>query len=295
MSDQAENLRQMVQNLQQTSRRPIIKHPGPKSRVIAVTSGKGGVGKTNITTNLAIALANLGQRVLVIDADLGMANVNVILGRSAPYSFLDLLDSGCRLTDIVLEGPRGIKFISGGSGIYQLANLADAQIQKIINQIMLFDRWADIILVDTGAGLSRNVLKFVMAADEVIIVTTPEPTAITDAYAMMKVFAGHNGQAPLRLVVNRVLEKEEGFNVIAKLIKVANQFLQLPLNSLGFVYEDKNVTQAVKQQVPFLLSFPHSLSAKCVESIAHQLLYGEEIPQPQGVLGFFTKILKTLR
>lgn len=292
MSDQAENLRQMVQSFQSTNKRPIIKHHGPNARVIAVTSGKGGVGKTNITTNLALALANLGQRILVIDADLGMANVNVLLGCTAPYSFLDLLENDCRLTDIVLEGPRGIKFISGGSGIYQLANLAESQLQKIISKVMLFDRWADIILVDTGAGLNRNVLKFVMAADEVIIVTTPEPTAITDAYAMMKVFAGQNGQAPLRLIVNRVVEKDEGFNVIAKLIKVANQFLQLPINSLGFVYEDQHVTQAVKKQVPLLIFAPNSLSAKCVENIAYQLVYGEEIPQPQGVRGFFHKILK---
>lgn len=205
MSDQAEKLRQMTLN-SSTPKSPIIKQ-SLKSRVITVTSGKGGVGKTNFTVNLALALAALGQKVLVIDADLGMANVEVVLGCSASYSILNLLENGLKLTDVVAEGPRGIKFMAGGSGIYHLANLSDAHLKHIVSQISLFDHWADFVLIDTGAGLSRNVLNFVMAADEVIIITTPEPTAITDAYAMMKAYAGQNGVAPLRLVVNRILTR----------------------------------------------------------------------------------------
>ncbi len=293
MRDQAEKLRQMVKESNKSTS-PIIKRQD-KARVITVTSGKGGVGKTNFTVNLALALAGLGQKVLVIDADLGMANVDVVLGCSTPFNILNLLEDGINLNDIIVEGPHGIKFMSGGSGIFQLANLSDSQLQHIINHITLCDDWADIILVDTGAGINRNVINFVIAADEVIIITTPEPTAITDAYAMMKTYSGHQGTAPLRLVINRVLEIDEGQLVVDKLIKVAFKFLGLPINSLGFVYEDRNMLKAVKNQVPLLLAFPDSISTRCIKHIAHLLLFGENIPQPKGIKAFFHKFLEVMR
>ncbi|WP_371369008.1 Flagellum site-determining protein YlxH [Sporomusa rhizae] len=290
MCDQAEKLRQMTLK-SSIPKSPIIKQT-PKSRVITVTSGKGGVGKTNFTVNLALALAALEQKVLVIDADLGMANVEVILGCSAPYNILNLLEDGLNISDVVTEGPRGIKFMAGGSGIYQLANLSDANLKHIIAQISLFDNWADFILIDTGAGLSRNVLNFVMAADEVIIITTPEPTAITDAYAMMKAYAGQSGQAPLRLVVNRILDRDEGQLVVDKLMRVSQRFLDLSINSLGYVYEDRKMVKAVKNQIPLLVSFPDAISSRCIESIAQRMLYGENIQQPRGMRGFFHKFLE---
>ena len=191
MRDQAENLRQMARDANIRPKSAFIKQqPQHQSRVIAVTSGKGGVGKTNLTVNLALALANLGQKVLIIDADLGLANVEFILGCSPQYNVLNFLDDGYRLADIVTDGPNGIKFMSGGAGIHQLAELSETHLSRIISQMVQFDQWADIILIDTGAGLHRNVINFVMAADEVIIITTPEPTAIADAYAMMKAYAG---------------------------------------------------------------------------------------------------------
>ncbi len=281
MRDQAEKLRQMVK----TPPSSIIKRSDKQARVIAITSGKGGVGKTNFTVNLALALAHLNQKVLVIDADLGMANVDVVLGCSAPYSILNLLEEGVTLNDVISEGPLGIKFMSGGSGIYQLANLNETQLGHLIGQITLFDRWADIILIDTGAGINKNVLNFVVAADEVIIITTPEPTAITDAYAMMKAYIGNQGRAPIKLVVNRVIEKNEGRLVADKLIKVA-------IKSLGFVYEDHNVLKAVKTQQPFLLSFPDTVSTRCLKQIAQQLLYGGSVPPARGIGNFLTKFIK---
>ena len=292
MYDQAEKLRQIVQTTREVPRSPIIKNSNSAARVITVTSGKGGVGKTNFTVNLALALAALDQRVLLIDADLGMANVDVILGCSAQYSILNLLEDHYSLRDVLANGPRGIKFMTGGSGIYHLANLSSIQLQRITTQITQFDNWANIILIDTGAGINRNVLNFVMAADEVIIITTPEPTAITDAYAMMKAYVGNEGSAPLNLVVNRILNKAEGQNVVEKLNKVATRFLGLTINELGFVYEDQNVVKAVKNQTPFLLSYPDSISASCIEQIANRLLYGENIPQPKGIRAFFDKILR---
>lgn len=295
MRDQAEKLRQMARGLQAPAKSPIIKQPDSRARVITVTSGKGGVGKTNLTVNLALALAALGQKVLVIDADLGLANVEFVLGSSPKYNLLNLLEDGYRLNDIVMDGPRGIKFLSGGSGIYQLANLSDADIQKIISQVVLFDKWANIILIDTGAGLHRSVLNFVMAADEVIIITTPEPTAIADAYAMMKAYAAHHGRAPLRLVVNRVQEMDEGQLVVDKLGKVSQRFLGVGINSLGFVYEDQSVLKAVKSQMPLMLAHPDAIAARCIDHIAQRLLYGKEVAQPTGIRGFFSKFLDMMR
>jgi len=147
-------------------------------------------------------------------------------------------------------------------------------------------------LIDTGAGLNRNVLNFVIAADEVVIITTPEPTAITDAYAMMKAYTNHHGRAPLNLVINRVLDMEEGQVVVDKLIKLAYRFLGIKVQSLGFVYEDRNVVNAVKNQIPLLLSYPESISSRCIEHIAQRLIYGENKPLPQGIKGFFNKFLE---
>lgn len=295
MRDQAEKLRQMAQETYRTSNRHIIKRDSA-ARVITVTSGKGGVGKTNFTVNLALALSiNYGKKVLIIDADLGLANIDIVLGSSAPYNILNLIENGLSINDIIMEGPNNVKFISGGSGIYNLANLDEQQLQYFISQLTLLDSWADIILVDTGAGINRNVLNFVMAADEVIIVTTPEPTSVTDAYAMLKVYAGHHGNSTVRLVVNRVADVEEAQTVADKLVNVAFRFLGLPMNSLGYVYDDRNVTKAVKSQVPFLLSYPHSASSRCIEQIAHRLLFDQDMQKSTGIKGFLHRFLEIMK
>jgi flagellar biosynthesis protein FlhG len=298
MRDQAENLRQIVQKSRDQAanekafyKSPIIKQASGKARVIAVTSGKGGVGKTNFTVNLALALANLKKRILVIDADLGMANVNVVFGCETRYSLLDLLQEEIQLEDIIAEGPRGIKFMSGGSGIYDLANLDEIKLQSIINKITLCDKMADIVLVDTGAGINRSVLNFVLAADEVILITTPEPTAITDAYAMMKAYVSHHGKSPFKLVVNRVMEAGEGQTVVNKLTQTALRFLELRADSLGFVYEDTNLVKAVKKQHPLLLAYPDSISAQCIEKIANQLLNRQFVAKNKGIEGFLSRFL----
>jgi flagellar biosynthesis protein FlhG len=295
MWDQAEKLRQMVQSVHGKPQSSVIKAVSTKARVIAVTSGKGGVGKTNFTVNLALALSKLGKKVLVIDADLGMGNVDVVLGCTTRYNILHLLEGGLSLSDIITDGPLGIKFMSGGSGIYNLANLSDLQLTHIVNQISLLDDWAEIILIDTGAGISKSVMNFVVAADEVIIVTTPEPTAITDAYAMMKTYVNHNGTAGLKLVVNRVIEHDEGNIAADKLKKVGVKFLGLSLQNLGFICEDGNLVRAVKRQTPLLMEFPDTISARCIEQIASRLLYGENIKKTGGIKSFFNKLVALMR
>ena len=291
MNDQANKLRQMNE-MMGNNRSPILKPIPTQARVITVTSGKGGVGKTNFTVALAIAFARLGKKVLVIDADLGLSNVDVILGTSPPGNLLQVMQGGYSLNDVVADGPLGIKFISGGSGIYDLSNLSDVQLQYFLNQLGQFDSWADVILIDTGAGLNRMVLNFVMAADEVIVITTPEPTAVADAYAVIKTYASHGGTSPVRLVVNRVREVTEGNGVVNKLSKVTQRFLGLTLSHLGFVFEDRLVQKAVTSQVPLMIAYPDSVFARCIDKIAHTLTFGEEImPSPRGIRGFFQRLL----
>lgn len=298
MWDQAERLRKMVKVSQAKPKSAVIKADcikSKKARVITVTSGKGGVGKTNFTVNLALALAKLGKKIAVIDADLGMSNIDVLLGCAVSHTIMNLLEGNCSLDDIITDGPLGIKFISGGSGIHELTNLNHLQLTYIVNQITLLDEWADIILIDTGAGISPSVMNFVVAADEVIIITTPEPTAIADAYAMMKTFVGHNGTGTLKLVINRVMEPNEGVVATDKLSKIAFKFLGISLTSLGIVYEDSNLIRAVKKQVPLLLEFPDTIATRCIEQMATRLLEGEHMKKTAGIKGFFNQLVGLIR
>ncbi len=297
MNDQANKLRLLSKNAYQYEDKPKIVTNSPIARVISITSGKGGVGKTNLTVNLALALANFGQKVLIIDADLGMANVDVILGCTTKFNIMHLLDGEHELADVVVTGPRNIIIMPGGSGITQLANLTELQLQKIINEITRFDQLVDFILIDTGAGLSRNVLNFMLASDEVIIVTTPEPTAITDAYAIMKAYATSNGSGILKLVVNRVVNQEEADSVIDKLKKVVSKFLKLNIANLGYIPEDLNLIKAVKIQQPVMLSYPDTGCSRSIEEIAYKLIYGEgrnNTGNQTGLKGFFNKFFNIL-
>ena len=290
MNDQANRLRQMNE-MMGASRSAILKPIQTQARVITVTSGKGGVGKTNVTVALAVAFARLGKKVLILDADLGLSNVDVILGASAPGNLFQVIHNGLDLNDVVADGPLGIKFISGGSGINDLSNLSDSQIQYFLHQVGQFDNWADIILIDTGAGLNRMVLNFVLAADEVIVVTTPEPTAVADAYAVIKAYAAKGGQSPVRLIVNRVRELAEGEGVLNKLAKVSQRFLGLSISHLGFIFEDRMVQKSVTSQVPLMVAYPDSVAARCIDRIAHSLLFGEDLPVPRGIRGLFQRLL----
>ena len=290
MNDQANKLRQLNE-MMSSAHSAILKPIQTQARVITVTSGKGGVGKTNFTVALAVAFARMGKKVLVIDADLGLSNVDVILGCSPPGNLLQVMQNGYSLNDVVADGPLGIKFISGGSGIYDLSNLSEAQLQYFLSQVGQFDSWADVILIDTGAGLSRMVLNFVMAADEVIVITTPEPTAVTDAYAVIKTYASLGGTSPVRLVVNRMREVSEGEGVVNKLSKVSQRFLGLTISHLGFIFEDRLVQKAVTSQVPLMIAYPDSVAARCIDRIAHTLAFGIELPTPRGIRGLFQRLL----
>lgn len=300
--DQAERLRKLVNDKQTAIQNQQIvefnnsnRNIEHKARIIAISSGKGGVGKTNITVNLAIALSMQGQRVLIIDADLGMANVDVVLGTSSKYNLLKLLEDDVQIEDVIVDGPCGVKYLSGGSGIEELANLGYSDFDKMMRKLSMCEDIADIILLDTGAGIGNNVLNFLRAADEVILVTTPEPTAMTDAYAIMKAYASYSNCQQVKLIINRVYEAGEVFSVFSKLSKTALKFLNLTVIGFGEIYEDRNLVRAVKAQVPLILMYPNTVSVKGIKTIAQNIISGKVENRARGFKGFVHKFMSFLR
>lgn len=268
--------------------RPTVR---TSARVIAITSGKGGVGKTNLTVNLAIAMAKIGRRVLIIDADLGMANVDVVLGTMSKHHLIHLLEPDVQLEDVLIHGPYGVNYISGGSAVERVVDFTPQERECLMDKLADCEKMADIVLVDTGAGIGKNVLEFILAADEVILVTTPEPTALTDAYAVMKAYSMNSGKKDLKIVVNRVYDESESTEVVTKLQRTSEKFLSLPLTSVGFIYEDRSVMQAVKRQQPLLSAFPDTMASRCVEMIAKNILYGRDHKIRLGWKGFLQRVL----
>lgn len=282
MHDQAENLRELVNRVNPTQQK--------KARILTVTSGKGGVGKTNIAVNLAIALAQMNLKVVLVDADLGLANVDVILGMIPQYHLGHVVSGEKRIDEVLLDGPEGIKIIASGSGLQDLANLSEWRLDQCVRELSRLEDMADIIIFDTGAGLSRNVVRFILAAQEVLIVTTPEPTAMTDAYSIVKVIASKNPGTRIRLVVNMVLQEKEGVQVIERLRLVAKRFLDIDIERLGLLFHDPVVSAAVREQQPFILSHPHSVIAQSIKQMARGLT-SSTVEQPAGFASFLRRLV----
>lgn len=291
MNDQAERLRELIQK--QDNFEPLVspkKATSQRTRVVAVTSGKGGVGKTNLSVNLSIAMLQLGSRVLLVDADLGMANVDMMLGLIPKYNLGHVLRGQRNIDEIIVNGPLGMKIIASGSGDYKMSNLNDRSLEFCLEKLSDIEKNVDVMLIDTGAGISRNVLKFVLAAEEVIIVTTPEPTAITDAYGIIKVIASANTNIPIWVVVNMVKDEAESKAVMERLAAVSKQFLDVQLTGIGFIPSDPNVPKSVKEQQPFMLSKPRSSAAQSVMKIAKRLLESSSSEKRSG--NFFERVIR---
>lgn len=289
MADQAEKLREIMRNKEPSSR--LEDSPPQKaSRIISVSSGKGGVGKTNIAINLALAYAKLGKKVIVLDADLGLANVNVVLGVIPRYNLYHLIRQQKKMKDILLDTTYGIQIVAGASGFSKIANLSEEERKGFIEELYELSS-ADVIIIDTSAGVSNNVLTFVAASDDVIIVTTPEPTAITDAYGIVKIIATEidNLDLGLKLVVNRVKSVTEGRKVAERVINIAGQFLNIKLDYLGFVYEDILVQHAVIKQRPFLTLDPKSKASICIDHIVRRL-ENMDFKEGSGISEFLKKL-----
>jgi len=294
MKDQAERLREIISSIKNynedsNSTGSLTDKPG--SRVIAITSGKGGVGKTNFTVNLGIVFSQMGLRVVIIDADLGLANVDVVMGKMSKYNLSDVINSNRDILEILEEGPNGIKFVSGGSGVQELVKLDKTQLVDLLMKLGKLDEVADIILIDTGAGLSENVISFVHAAREVILITTPEPTSITDAYALIKTITHKDKSKNIKVVVNKADNAAEAFNILDKLNVVTQKFLGVKLHKLGYILNDTSVVKAVKLQQPFVISFTRSEASKNMSDIAMTLMDNKEV-SANSVSGFKTFINK---
>ncbi|GAX90542.1 MinD/ParA family protein [Effusibacillus lacus] len=266
MYDQAQRLRQMFS----TGR--IDNRPKPSIRVMAVTSGKGGVGKSNFSLNFALALTSMGKKVVVLDADVGFANIDVLIGKSPGRTLADLILRRVSIWDILELGPLGIHYIAGGSGLQDLLSLKQDQVDYLVDELEELQGFADYLIIDTGAGLTEGTLRFILSADDIITVCTPEPTAITDAYALIKLVVKHNPAAHIQLVVNRVTSAAEGKQVADKLVLVTNQFLHVQLQTLGYVFDDPKVSKAVKEQVPFYLQYPDSAASRSIDQLAKKHL-----------------------
>ena len=287
--DQAQQLRNVIKKHNQVNQNT--------ARVVTVTSGKGGVGKSNLAVNLAVQLCKEGKRVVIFDADFGLANVEVMFGAIPQYNLSDFIYRGKGIKEIITPGPMDIGFISGGSGIIGLNNLYREQIMYLVKSIDELNEIADFIIIDTGAGISDQVLEFVMASPEVLLVSTPEPSSLTDSYSLLKaLYRNPNfvaGSTTIHVVSNRVNSMEEGQAVYDKLNSVVSQFLHGKLNYLGMIPADTALEKAVRQQQTVSLLEPNAKSAKAFEVLAGNLLNGthNQVSMRRGIGQMFSGFL----
>ena len=260
MLDQAEKLRRLVKEKN---------IPKKKAKIITVTSGKGGVGKSNFVVNLGITLQRQGNKVLIFDADIGMGNDDVLMGVYSKYSFFDLL-KGKEIEDIIVEGPEGISLLAGGSGVNQVEDLQEYERKIFLDKLSALEGF-DYILMDTGAGINRSVLSFLASSEELIVITTPEPTSLTDAYSLIKATDHFNIIKKAKVVVNRALDKREGEQTFNKFKRAVDKFLKVEVEYLGCILEDRKLVQSVREQRPFTIQYPYSAATKCILDIAKEL------------------------
>ena len=292
--DQAEGLRNIIKKKDiQRARQPVSQN----ARVITVTSGKGGVGKSSISVNLAIALSQRDRRVVVLDADFGLANVEIMLGIHPRYTLAVLMFRGRSITDIITYGPENVGFISGGSGIEEMANLTREQVFMMIHKLSELDHLADVVIVDTGAGIGNSVLEFVAASSEVLLVTTPEPTSITDAYALLKSLNRCSSFSPrqtaVKMIANQVRDYDDASELFQKIGVVVNKFLDVKIEYLGGIPYDTNMSRAVISQNPVVLAAPRSVTARSLNQIADKLVDREEkSAQRPGIMQLFSSVIQ---
>jgi len=287
--DQAQSLRNIIKAENITTR--------PLARVITVTSGKGGVGKSNTAINLAIQFKRMGQKVIILDADFGLANIEIMFGAIPEYSLYDLVYQGKNIKDIITWGPEDVGFISGGSGISGMANLNRDYLTYIIQNLAELDAIADIIIVDTGAGISDAVIEFLVASGEILLVATPEPTSITDSYSLLKALSKHpryqQENTRIRMISNQVDREADGDTLFQKLNVVVGLYLEIPMTYLGAIPYDNQLSQAVMQQMPVSIKHPNAKSALAYKRIAATLMNKElsNNLKKRGMAAFFSHII----
>jgi len=283
MNDQAAVLREKVLKKHQNSLR--------NCKTIAVLSGKGGVGKSNLSLNLSLALTKQKQRVLLFDMDIGMGNIDILIGQTASYTMVDLLEKKLSIQQIIKKGPEDLAYVAGGTGISSVFEWSPSDLAHLIQELGSLTNQYDYMIFDMGAGMSESVLKFLKAVDEMIVVTTPEPTSITDAYAAIKLAASYSVSAPVRLIINKTLSDKEGNETYERFNRAVQQFLNISISLLGIVPNDQAVQKAVNRQMPFLLQNPASKASISLIEMVNML-----IPQDNRITakteGMFIRRLK---
>lgn len=297
MIDQAESLRRLVNNKTENlqyekdkERETKTDKTTGKTKIITITSGKGGVGKSNFVVNLAIALQKQGKKVLIFDADIGMGNDDVLMGIFPRYTMFDVI-KGKEINDIVVEGPLGIKLLAGGTGINQIEDLKEDERKIFLSKLEALEGF-DYILMDTGAGINRSVLVFIACSEETIIITTPEPTSLTDAYSLIKAADHFKIKNKASVVVNRVFNKQEGIGTFNKLKGAVNKFLSIDLDFIGSIEDDRKLVQGVRNQVPFSITYPNCEAAKNIYDISIKIIgdYENKTLKGIGAKGLFKKL-----
>lgn len=280
MLDQAESLRKLVSTDDADKKN--------STKIITVTSGKGGVGKSNFVVNLGICLQNKGKKVLIFDADLGMGNDDVLMGLYPKYNIFDIIFTEKKIQDIIVEGPSGVSLIPAGSGLNKVQELKKEERELFLNKLEGLDEF-DYILMDTGAGVSRDILAFISASEDLIIITTPEPTSLTDAYSLLKATDHFKLKSEAKIIVNKAFTKKEGEETYCRFERAVTTFLKMNVSYLGCILDDRKLVQSVRAQKPFVILYPNCSASKDVENIAIKII-GEKASASNGATGVFKKL-----
>ncbi len=286
MNKQASGLKEMLLN--KDYKNTGVKN---KSRVIAIASGKGGVGKSTVTVNLALALQELDKRVFIIDSDIGMANIDIMLDINTKYDLHHVFKGICSFEEAIVRGPYGLDVLSGISGLDELVEVSFDDINNLLVASAKLEEKYNYILLDTGAGAAKSIINIITAAGEIIIVLTPEPTSIMDAYSLIKILAAKNYSGVMHLLINQVDKEMEGIKIIDRMIKTVNKYLDVNLNKLGFIPYENNISHSIKIQQPFYKMYPEKAASKALLKIAGKIC-GEtpELPSP-GIKGFMYRLV----
>ena len=285
MLDQAESLRKLAN----TKSIKTDERKNKAAKIITVTSGKGGVGKSNFVVNLGIKLQQKGKKVLIFDADLGMGNDDVLMGLYPKNNIFDIVFTSKKIQDIIIRGPEGISLISGGSGLNKVQELSESEKQLFLDGLNSLEDF-DYLLMDTGAGVTKDILSFISASQEIIVITTPEPTALTDAYSLIKATDHFKLKSKASIVVNKAFTDDEGLDTFNKLFRAVDRFLKIRVEYLGCILDDRKLVQAVRVQKPFVLYYPTCDASKGIESIASKII-GQNIETSKGIGNLFKKLV----